>query len=144
MYRLMIALNYEKISFYYYCFLGNMYDSWSLGISGNMSEKQQVNMIDNGKALVNPDMGWTMHFYSNVLANYGSKLEPSDVIEYFPGVSTVYLRIPWSFVEPEEGKFNWEILDTPAQRWIQSGKKVAFRITSTEKLDTARNSTMGF
>ena len=30
--------------------LGNMYDSWSLGISGNMSEKQQVNMIDNGKA----------------------------------------------------------------------------------------------
>lgn len=39
-----------------------MYDSWSLGISGNMSEKQQVNMIDNGKALVNPDMGWTMHF----------------------------------------------------------------------------------
>ncbi len=112
--------------------LGNMYDSWSLGISGNMSEKQQVNMIDNGKALVNPDMGWTMHFYSNVLANYGSKLEPSDVIEYFPGVSTVYLRIPWSFVEPEEGKFNWEILDTPAQRWIQSGKKVAFRITSTE------------
>lgn len=55
--------------------LGNMYDSWSLGISGNMSEKQQVNMIDNGKALVNPDMGWTMHFYSNVLANYGSKLE---------------------------------------------------------------------
>lgn len=71
-------------------------------------------------------------FYSNVLANYGSKLEPSDVIEYFPGVSTGYLRIPWSFVEPEEGKFNWEILDTPAQRWIQSGKKVAFRITSTE------------
>lgn len=66
-----------------------MYDSWSLGISGNMSEKQQVNMIDNGKALVNPDMGWTMHFYSNVLANYGSKLEPSDVIEYFPGVSIV-------------------------------------------------------
>lgn len=44
----------------------------------------------------------------------------------------MYLRIPWSFVEPEEGKFNWEILDTPAQRWIQSGKKVAFRITSTE------------
>ena len=32
--------------------LGNMYDSWSLGISGNMSEKQQVNMIDNCKALV--------------------------------------------------------------------------------------------
>lgn len=89
-------------------------------------------LVDNKKALVNPDMGWTMHFYSNVLSNYGSKLEPSDIVDYFPGVSTVYLRIPWSFLEPEEGEINWEILDTPAQRWIQAGKKVAFRITSTE------------
>ena len=88
--------------------------------------------VDNGKALINPDMGWTMHFYSNLLSNYGSKLEASDVLDYFPGVSTVYLRIPWAFVEPEEGVFNWEVLDTPAQRWIQQGKKVAFRITSTE------------
>ena len=26
---------------------------------------------DNGLALVNPHMGWTMHFYSNILDNYG-------------------------------------------------------------------------
>lgn len=88
--------------------------------------------VDHGKALINPGMGWTMHFYSNLLCNYGSKLEAEDTIDDFPGVSTVYLRIPWRFVEPEEGKFNWEVLDTPAQRWIQKGKKVAFRITSTE------------
>ena len=54
--------------------LGNMYDSWSLGISGNMSEKQQVNMIDNGKALVNPDMGWTMHFYSTLIPQHYYKI----------------------------------------------------------------------
>lgn len=83
----------------------------------------KAELKDNGKALINPMMGWTMHFYSNLLTNYGSKLDPEDVIEDFPGVSTVYLRIPWSFVEPEEGKFNWEVLDTPAQRWIQAGKK---------------------
>ncbi|MDR1455834.1 MAG: DUF4832 domain-containing protein [Tannerella sp.] len=87
---------------------------------------------DHGKALVNPGMGWTMHFYSNVPQNYGSKLEPSDTLDYFPGLSTVYLRLPWSFIEPEEGRFNWEMLDTPAQRWIEKGKKTAFRITSTE------------
>ena len=92
----------------------------------------KAELKDNGKALINPMMGWTMHFYSNLLTNYGSKLNPEDVIEDFPGVSTVYLRIPWSFVEPEEGKFNWEVLDTPAQRWIQAGRKVAFRITATE------------
>ena len=87
---------------------------------------------DNGKALVNPGMGWTMHFYSNLLQNYGSKLEAEDVLDDFPGLSTVYLRLPWSFLEPKEGVFDWELVDTPAQRWIQAGKKVAFRVTATE------------
>jgi hypothetical protein len=93
---------------------------------------QIKNLSDNGKALVNPLMGWTMHYYSNVLDNYGSKLAPADTLDDFPGLSTVYLRIPWSFIETEEGKFNWEVLDTPAQRWISKGKKVAFRITACE------------
>ena len=76
---------------------------------------------DTGQALVNPDMGWTMHFYSNVIQNYGSKLEPSDTLDDFPGLSTVYLRVPWSFLEPEEGRFDWSLVDTPAQRWIGKG-----------------------
>lgn len=88
--------------------------------------------IDHGGALINPDMGWTLHFYSNMPANYGSKLAPSDTVDEFPGMSTIYMRLPWAFIEPEEGKFDWEILDTPAQRWIDQGKKVAFRITSME------------
>src|ERR1039457_2308327 len=87
---------------------------------------------DNSKALVNPDMGWTMHFYSNIPENYGSKLEPSDTLEDFPGLSTVYLRVPWAFLEPEEGRFNWALFDTPAQRWIARGKRVAFRVTCSE------------
>jgi hypothetical protein len=33
-----------------------------------------VHPQDTGAALVNPAMGWTMHFYSNVTRNYGSKL----------------------------------------------------------------------
>lgn len=89
-------------------------------------------MTDNGKALVNPMMGWTMHFYSNILENYGSKLEASDTLDDFPGLSTVYLRVPWAFVEPQEGVFVWELLDTPAQRWIEKGKYVAFRISAME------------
>lgn len=91
-----------------------------------------VHLNDHGKALVNPQMGWTMHFYSNIITNYGSQLEPSDTLDDFPGLSTVYLRLPWSFVEPEEGRFDWSVLDTPAQRWIAKGKKVAFRISCSE------------
>ena len=63
---------------------------------------------------MNPGMGWTMHYYSNVPAAYGSHLAAGDTADWFPGLSTVYLRIPWSMVEPEEGRFNWAILDTPA------------------------------
>lgn len=87
---------------------------------------------DTGAALANPAMGWTLHFYSNVPANYGSKLSPADTLDDFPGLSTVYLRLPWAFLEPEEGKFNWAVLDTPAQRWIAKGKRVALRFTTSE------------
>lgn len=103
-------------------------------VAGPLSaqERVTVNPIDDGRALSNPGMGWTLHFYSNVPRNYGSGLAPSDALEWFPGCSTIYLRIPWAYVEPEEGVFNWAILDTPAQRWIARGGKVAFRITCSE------------
>ena len=91
-----------------------------------------VSPVDTGEALVNPGMGWTMHFYSNVPKNYGSKLDPSDTLDDFPGLSAVYLRIPWAYIEPEQGQFNWAILDTPAQRWISKGKKIALRLTCSE------------
>ena len=91
-----------------------------------------VQPVDTGEALVNPGMGWTMHFYSNIPENYGSKLAPSDTLDDFPGLSTVYLRIPWAYLEPEEGKYNWAMLDTPAQRWAAKGKRIALRITTSE------------
>lgn len=87
---------------------------------------------DTGAALVNPGMGWVLHHYDNVAANYGSRLEPSDTVDDFPGVSVVYLRIAWSYLEPQEGQFNWSILDTPAQRWLDKGKQIALRISCSE------------
>ncbi|MDD2601131.1 MAG: DUF4832 domain-containing protein [Kiritimatiellae bacterium] len=103
-----------------------------VAVALSAQEVVTVNPVDTGKALVNPGMGWTMHFYSNVPQNYGSKLEPSDTLDDFPGLSTIYLRIPWAYIEPEEGRFNWAILDTPAQRWISKGKKIALRLTCSE------------
>jgi Domain of unknown function (DUF4832)/Beta-galactosidase len=91
-----------------------------------------VRPADTGAALVNPGMGWTLHYYSNMIENYGSKLEPSDTLDDWPGLSTIYLRVPWSYLEPKEGEFNWSLLDTPAQRWIAKGKAVAFRISCSE------------
>jgi hypothetical protein len=91
-----------------------------------------VRPSDTGAALANPGMGWVLHFYDNVPSNYGSQLEPSDTVDDFPGLTVVYLRIPWSYIEPEEGRFNWAVVDTPAERWISQGEKVAFRFSCCE------------
>jgi hypothetical protein len=87
---------------------------------------------DTGAVLANPGMGWALHHYDNSIGRYGSRLEPSDTVDDFPGVSVVYLRLAWSYLEPEEGKFDWSVVDTPAQRWIAKGKQVAFRFTCSE------------
>ena len=102
--------------------------------SGLLAEEQRmaVQPADTGEALVNLGMGWTMHFYSNVISNYGSKLAPSDTLDDFPGLSTVYLRVPWAFLEPAEGQFNWSLFDTPAQRWVAKGRKIAMRVSCSE------------
>ena len=94
-----------------------------------------VTPVDTGAALQNPGMGWVCHFYDNSPKSYGARLEPSDSLAWFPGCSVVYLRIQWATLEPEEGVFNWALLDTPAQRWIARGGKVAFRISCSEHQD---------
>jgi len=95
-------------------------------------ERTIVRPKDTGAALANPGMGWGFHYYSNVPTNYGSKLAPSDTLEDFGGLTHIYLRIPWSYLEPEEGKFNWSVLDIPAQRWVEKGKQIAIRISCCE------------
>jgi len=104
----------------------------SISFAVDAQDTYTVHPEDTGAALINPSMGWTMHFYSNIPGNYGSKLAPSDTLNDFPGLSTVYLRLPWAYLEPEEGKYNWAILDTPAQRWIAKGKRIALRLTCSE------------
>ena len=77
-------------------------------------------------------MGWAFHHYDNTIERYGLRLEASDTVDDFPGASVIYLRLAWSYLEPEEGKFNWSLVDTPAQRWIDKGFQVAFRFTCAE------------
>jgi hypothetical protein len=96
------------------------------------ADRVVVRPRDSGAALVNPGMGWQFHHYDNNIRNYGVNLEPSDTVDEFPGVSSIYLRLAWSFLEPEEGKFNWAMVDAPAARWIAKGKQVAFRFTCSE------------
>jgi len=104
-----------------------------VGSSAAASQKLTVvRSEDTGEALVNPGMGWGFHYYSNVPTNYGSKLLTTDALDYFPGLSHIYLRIPWAYLEPAEGCFDWSVLDIPAHRWIDKGKQIALRISCSE------------
>ncbi len=84
------------------------------------------------EALINPGMGWVHYQYSSRLWAYGSLQKPGDTLDWFPGCSTVYFRLAWSYLEPEEGKFRWDLIDAWAQPWIQKGKKIAFRVMASD------------
>lgn len=104
----------------------------ALGQTGTQESVVTVRPKDTGELFANPGMGWVLHFYDNIPANYGSRLEYSDTLDDFPALGVIYLRIPWSYLEPEEGVFTWSVVDTPAQRWIAKGKQIAFRFSCSE------------
>ena len=82
--------------------------------------------------LVNPDMGLVMFHYSNRQWAYGQLLERGDVLDWFPGTGCVYFRLPWCLLEPEEGRFRWDLIDSYAKPWIAAGKQIGLRVTCCE------------
>ena len=104
----------------------------TVGLVQAQSGRIIVHPKDTGVALINPGMGWMFHHYDNNLTTYTVNLTPSDTVAEIPGVSSVYMRLDWSDLEPEEGKFNWSIVDTPMQKWIEAGKTIAFRFCTSE------------
>ena len=64
-----------------------------------------VSPENTDEILANPDMGLVMFHYSNRQWAYGQLLERGDTLDWFPGVSTVYFRLPWCLLEPDEGEY---------------------------------------
>ena len=100
--------------------------------AGSAEERTTVQPKITRKALINPGMGWMHYHYSSRLWAYGGLQKPDDTLDWFPGCSTIYFRLAWCYLEPEEGKYRWDIIDSYAQPWIAQGKKIAFRITTCE------------
>ncbi len=103
------------------------------GRSDSRGPAEQVLVLgDNGQALANPGMGWVFHYYDDKLEEYGRQLRPGDTLSSFPGMAVAYMRLPWAVLEPDKGRFDWELIDRPARHWLQAGKRIAFRFTSSE------------
>ena len=79
------------------------------------AESVTVHPANTDEALINPGMGFYFYQYSNRLWAYGSQQEPGDTLDWFPGCSTIYFRLPWCELEPEEGDYRWDLIDTYAQ-----------------------------
>ncbi|HPO36371.1 MAG TPA: hypothetical protein PLU38_01510 [Kiritimatiellia bacterium] len=103
--------------------------SWVARAEG---ERVTVRPEITDEALINPGMGWVCFHYSNRLWAYGSRLEPGDTLAWFPGTSVIYFRLPWCYLEPEEGRYRWDLIDAYAQPWVAQGKRIALRVTACE------------
>jgi len=96
----------------------------------SFTEKDLSPYWDTVQVLENPHKGWYHHYYDNGIDKY---LISSDSIFYsFPGMDHLYLRLAWSFLEPEEGQFNWTLIDTIIDKYVAKGYGISFRITSKE------------
>jgi len=87
--------------------------------------------------LENPHKGWYHHYPDNHINKYIIR-EDSHLLD-FPGMDHVYIRLAWAYLEPEEGTFNWDIIDDIINKWTQKGLKISFRIsckeTSTDRIE---------
>ncbi len=94
-------------------------------------ENQSIIFTESTEVLENPGKGLVMHYYDNTLKHYGNRLAQDDLSD-IAGLTVVYLRLAWCYLEPEEGKYDWEVIDAPIRRWTALGKRIAFRISCCE------------
>jgi hypothetical protein len=87
-------------------------------------------MWDSERVLKNPHKGWHHHYFDNGTWKYLIKSDAD--LDNFPGMNHLYIRLAWSYLEPEEGKFNWALIDNVINKWTAKGYSIAFCITAKE------------
>jgi len=87
--------------------------------------------------LANPHKGWYHHFPDNHPDKYAIAKD-GDLLD-FPGMDHLYIRLAWSYLEPREGEFHWEVIDRLIDKWVAHGLGISFRIsckeTSTDRIE---------
>lgn len=85
---------------------------------------------DTTRVLLNPDKGWYHHYMDNSIHNY--KLKSDAELDTFPGMHHLFVRIAWAYLEPKEGEYHWETIDTIVARYTPKGYKLSLDITCKE------------
>jgi hypothetical protein len=92
---------------------------------------------DDRTPLSNPHKGWYHHFPDNHINKYRIG-QDSDLLN-FPGMDHLYIRLAWAYLEPQEGQFQWSVIDDLITKWTVHGLGISFRIsckeTSTDRIE---------
>lgn len=78
------------------------------------NEVVKVNFSDNNEVLQNPLMGWQVTMSMQEVIDYGVP----------EGYGSVLLRQAWDELEPEEGQFQWELLDRSLEICKEAGVSI--------------------
>jgi hypothetical protein len=85
---------------------------------------------DTIRVLENPHKGWYHHLLDNGISKY--PITDDSLFSAFPGMDHLYLRLAWSYLEPEEGVFDWSHIDEVVEKYVPLGYGISFRITCKE------------
>jgi hypothetical protein len=85
---------------------------------------------DTIRPLENPDKGWYHHMLDNGIGKY--LVQNESVLHDFPGMDHLYLRLAWAYLEPQEGVYNWEVIDTIIDKYVPMGFGISFRVSCKE------------
>jgi uncharacterized protein DUF4832/glycosyl hydrolase family 42 (putative beta-galactosidase) len=113
---------------------------WPQGPEVKIVRPQEIDDV-----LVNPGIGFTtfQRFNGDAL-NSGMGWTEGKPIEYqpfdgdlsnrdHPMTSIAYLRVNWRFVEPEEGRYAWDMLDRALDTAAERGQSLMLRISPYEQ-----------
>jgi Domain of unknown function (DUF4832)/Beta-galactosidase len=85
---------------------------------------------DVNTPLTNPDKGWYHHYYDN--GTYRYKIKTDEDVSQVIGLHHFFIRIPWVYLEPKEGQFDWSLIDDLVTKWYPKGIKFSICVTAKE------------
>jgi len=121
-----------------YCILLISFMMITTGIQAQKTIRVIPKEIDD--VLLNPGMGFsTFQRFNGDTLNVGLKWTEGHPIEYQPFRGTLinknhpmttiaYFRIYWKYLEPEEGKFNWDLIDTALKTAKERNQTLMLRV----------------
>ncbi len=86
---------------------------------------------DTTRVLENPGKGWYHHILDNGISRY--EIKNDSLFRTFPGMDHLYIRLAWSYLEPEEGQYDWSRIDQIVNKYVPLGYGISFRISSKER-----------